>query len=171
MVTFITKTEVLGRGRLICGRWGAVEAKQAVSQAIWSLSFAAAPLSGFIPYIDGVQRLVSRLGCRIVLASHVPTNLLLLGVEKLSPFYRDLVIAAVSLGQCNRHLDTFADVPREACFRASGSARALRRNRSIDDRKAPAAAINDDIVRKRAEVAASRWSVLPFGIDVLVRHA
>jgi SIR2-like domain len=43
---FMARTEILRRACLICGRWGAPEANQAVARAIQSLSFAAVPLAG-----------------------------------------------------------------------------------------------------------------------------
>jgi hypothetical protein len=42
---FVTRTEILRRACLICGRWGTPEANRAVARAIQSLSFAAALLS------------------------------------------------------------------------------------------------------------------------------
>lgn len=48
---FMTRTEILRRACLICGRWGTVEANRAVARAIQSLSFAAEPKNGYTLYL------------------------------------------------------------------------------------------------------------------------
>jgi hypothetical protein len=48
IIAFISKTEVLRRSSLICGRWGTAEANRSVVRAIQSLSFAAESQAGLI---------------------------------------------------------------------------------------------------------------------------
>lgn len=47
LLEFVSKTEVLRRSCLICGRWGTAEANRSVVRAIQSLSFAAESQAGF----------------------------------------------------------------------------------------------------------------------------
>jgi hypothetical protein len=50
--SFMAQTEVLRRACLICSRWGTPEANKAAGRAIQSLSFGAASVAGYQPYIQ-----------------------------------------------------------------------------------------------------------------------